>query len=304
MIDARPMQTKPNKKWYTGYLFAAPAIIGFILLTLLPMISSAVLSFTDYKIVNTPVFIGFENFWELFSGADTLFYKSLKATNYYVFLMVPATTIYSILLALLLNRPMKRRALFRAVYYLPSIVPVIAASTVWMWLLNPDLGLINMLLKKVGIPTSKWIFSEKTVIPSLVFMSLWNTGGTVIIYLAGLQDIPRHYYEAVEVDGGNAWHQFRHITLPMLTPTIFFNVIMGFVNGFQVFAQAYVMTQGGPNNASLFYMFYLYREAFTYSRMGRACAIAWVLFAIIALLTVLLFTTSKFWVFYQGVDQK
>ena len=293
-----------NRDWLTGYLFAMPALIGFVALTALPMIASAVLSLTDYKIVNTPSFVGAANYMELFTGADSLFYKSLKATNYFVFLSVPVNTVYAILLALLLSRPLKGRALFRTVFYMPSVVPLVAATTVWMWLLNPDLGLVNMLLRNAGLPTSKWIFAETSVIPSLVFMGLWNTGGTVIIFLACIQNIPMHYYEAVDVDGGNSWHKFIRITLPMMTPTIFFNVVMGFINGFQSFVQAFMMTQGGPNNASLFYMYYLYREAFTYSRMGRASAIAWVLFVIIAALSAVIFRSSNLWVFYEGGDNK
>ena len=165
--------------------------------------------------------------------------------------------------------------------------------------MDPDLGLLNNVLDAVGLPTSKWIFDEKTVIPSLILMSLWTVGSTVIIFLAGLQDVPNQLYEAVEIDGGNAFHKFINITLPMITPTLFFNLVMGFINGFQVFTQAYIMTAGGPNNASLFYAFYLYKEAFSNFRMGNACALAWVLFLIISIFTFIIFKTSK-WVYYEG----
>ncbi|MBR0463395.1 MAG: sugar ABC transporter permease [Clostridia bacterium] len=287
-----------------GYLLAAPAILGFLIFTMVPMVASFVLSFTDYQIINTPSFVGWRNYRELFDGTDSLFFKSLKATNYFVFLSVPLNTIFAFMLASLLNRPIRARGFFRAIYYIPSVVPVVAVTTIWMWLLNPDLGLINVTLRKIGLPTNKWIFSEPTVIPSLALMDLWATGNIVVIYLSGLQGVGTHYYEAVEVDGGNAWHKFWNITVPMMTPTIFFNVIMGFINGFQSFAQAFMMTQGGPNNASLFYMFYLYREAFTFSKMGRACAIAWILFLIIGVLTAVIFRTSKYWVFYEGSDER
>ena len=287
-----------------GYLLASPAIMGFLIFTMLPMVASLVLSFTDYRIVNTPTFVGWKNYRELFDGTDSLFFKSLKATNYFVFLSVPLNTVFAFLLAVLLNQPIRGRPVFRAIYYLPSVVPVVAVTTIWMWLLNPDLGLINVMLRRLGLPTNKWIFAESTVIPSLALMGLWGTGNIVVIYLSGLQGIGSHYYEAVEVDGGNAWHKFRHITIPMMTPTIFFNIIMGFINGFQSFAQAFMMTQGGPNNASLFYMFYLYREAFTFSNMGRACAIACILFIIIGVLTAVIFKTSKYWVFYEGGDER
>ena len=287
-----------------GYLLAAPAILGFLIFTMVPMVASFVLSFTDYQIINTPSFVGWRNYRELFDGTDSLFFKSLKATNYFVFLSVPLNTIFAFMLASLLNRPIRARGFFRAIYYIPSVVPVVAVTTIWMWLLNPDLGLINVTLRKIGLPTNKWIFSEPTVIPSLALMDLWATGNIVVIYLSGLQGVGTHYYDAVEVDGGNAWHKFWNITVPMMTPTIFFNVIMGFINGFQSFAQAFMMTQGGPNNASLFYMFYLYREAFTFSKMGRACAIAWILFLIIGVLTAVIFRTSKYWVFYEGSDER
>ena len=256
-VVRRGRSTFMRRNARAGYLLAAPAILGFLIFTMVPMVASFVLSFTDYQIINTPSFVGWRNYRELFDGTDSLFFKSLKATNYFVFLSVPLNTIFAFMLASLLNRPIRARGFFRAIYYIPSVVPVVAVTTIWMWLLNPDLGLINVTLRKIGLPTNKWIFSEPTVIPSLALMDLWATGNIVVIYLSGLQGVGTHYYEAVEVDGGNAWHKFWNITVPMMTPTIFFNVIMGFINGFQSFAQAFMMTQGGPNNASLFYMFYL-----------------------------------------------
>ncbi len=292
------MRTK--KEAIAGWLFAMPVVLGFIIFTLGPMLASLVLSFTDYRVLIQPKFVGFDNYTNLFSGLDPFFYKSLLVTSYYVVLSVPAQLIFAFSIALIMNRDIKFRALFRSIYYLPSIVPAVAISMIWLWLLNPDLGLVNSLLKSAGLPTSLWIFSEKTVIPSLVFMSLWTTGGTMVIFLAGLQGIPRHLYEAVEIDGGNSLQSFTHVTLPMMSPTIFFNLVMGFIGGFQSFTSAYIMTQGGPNNASLFYVFYLYREAFTFQKMGSASAIAWVLFVIISILTVLVFRSSNMWVYYEG----
>lgn len=283
-----------------GWLFALPAILGLLIFTLGPMIYSLYMSFTDYTGSNSPSFIGLDNYKRMFSGEDPYFYKSLAVTFYFVILSVPTGIVYSFLLAILLNQNVKGKSIFRTIFYLPSIVPIIAISFIWLWLLNPDLGLANELLRSLGLPGSQWIFGEKSVVPSLALMNLWTTGGTMIIFLAGLQDIPRSLYEAIEMDGGSRLAKLRHITIPMMTPTIFFNLIMGIINGFQVFSQAYVMTNGGPNNASLFYVFYLYREAFQFSRMGSASAIAWVLFAIIMVLTYVVFRTSNKWVYYEG----
>ncbi|MEC0175055.1 sugar ABC transporter permease [Paenibacillus favisporus] len=289
-----------NRKDLYGWLFAMPAILGLLIFTLGPMIYSLFMSFTDYTGSNSPAFVGLENYKRMFSGEDQYFYKSLAVTFYFVILSVPTGIIYSFLLAILLNQNVKGKAVFRTIFYLPSIVPIIAISFIWLWLLNPDLGLANELLRSLGLPGSQWIFGEKTVVPSLALMNLWTTGGTMIIFLAGLQDIPRSLYEAIEMDGGSRFAKLRHITIPMMTPTIFFNLIMGIINGFQVFSQAYVMTNGGPNNASLFYVFYLYREAFQFSQMGSASAIAWVLFVIIMILTYIVFRTSNKWVYYEG----
>ncbi|MFG1732972.1 carbohydrate ABC transporter permease [Paenibacillus sp. 843] len=283
-----------------GWLFALPAILGLLIFTLGPMMYSLYMSFTDYTGSNSPTFTGLDNYRRLFSGEDQYFYKSLAVTFYFVILSVPTGIVYSFLLAIILNQNVKGKSLFRTIFYLPSIVPIIAISFIWLWLLNPDLGLANELLRSLGLPGSQWIFGEKSVVPSLALMNLWTTGGTMIIFLAGLQDIPRSLYEAIEMDGGSRLAKLRHITIPMMTPTIFFNLIMGIINGFQVFSQAYVMTNGGPNNASLFYVFYLYREAFQFSRMGSASAIAWVLFLIIMVLTYVVFRTSNKWVYYEG----
>lgn len=294
------MLVRANRRDLYGWLFAMPAILGLLIFTLGPMLYSLYMSFTDYTGSNSPSFIGLDNYRRMFSGEDQYFYKSLAVTFYFVILSVPTGIIYSFLLAILLNQNVKGKAVFRTIFYLPSIVPIIAISFIWLWLLNPDLGLANELLRTLGIPGSQWIFGEKTVVPSLALMNLWTTGGTMIIFLAGLQDIPRSLYEAIEMDGGTRLDKLWHITIPLMTPTIFFNLIMGIINGFQVFSQAYVMTNGGPNNASLFYVFYLYREAFQFSRMGSASAIAWVLFAIIMILTYVVFRTSNKWVYYEG----
>lgn len=291
---------RQKREAFYGWLLAMPVVLGFLIFVLVPMIVSMYLSLTDYRIVAAPSFIGFANYKKLLGGDDVFFYKSLFVTFYYVILPVPAQLIFAFMIAMVLNRKTKMRALFRSIFYIPSIVPTVALSMIWLWLLNPDLGLVNTLLRSAGLPTCLWIFSEKTVIPSMVLMSLWITGGTMVIFLAGLQGIPHHLFEAVDIDGGNGWHKLRYVTIPMMSPTIFFNLIMGIIGGFQSFTTAYIMTQGGPNNASLFYVYYLYQEAFKFQNMGSACALAWILFIIVGLLTALVFKTSDNWVFYEG----
>lgn len=300
-----PRMSKNKKRnLIAGLLFASPVLLGFLIFVVGPMIASAYFSLTDYSIASAPHFIGFKNYSALLTNKDPFFYKALGVTTYYVFLSVPLQIAFALLMAILLNREIRCRALFRTIFYLPTIVPVVASSMVWVWMMDPDLGLFNTVLHAIGLPGSKWIFSESTVIPSLVIMSLWTIGSTIIIFLAGLQGIPRQLYEALEVDGGGALHKFWYITIPMITPTIFFNLVMGLIGGFQVFTQAYIMTNGGPNNSSLFYVFYLYREAFTNFRMGNACALAWILFLIITFFTVIVFKTSDNWVYYESTGDK
>jgi ABC-type sugar transport systems, permease components len=301
---ARKSSKRERKALFYGLLFTAPAILGFVIYTLGPMIASLYLSLTDYNVFkDTTSFIGLDNYIKLFSGEDDLFYKSLGTTFYFVILRVPAVIIISFFLAVLLNMNVKGRSMFRTIIYLPSIVPAVASSMIWLWLMNPDLGLLNMVLNWLHLPTSNWLFGEGSVIPSIVLTTLWGIGGTVIIFLAGLSGIPKSYYEAIDVDGGGWYSKLRHITVPMLTPTIFFNTIMTIIGSFQVFSEAYILTQGGPNNKSLFFVFYLWRTAFRDTEMGYASALAWVLFIIIMIFTVFVFKTSKSWVHYEGEKQ-
>ncbi len=289
--------------WY-GLLFTAPAILGFVIFTLGPMIASLALSLTDYNVFKEQTsFIGFDNYAKLFSGEDELFYKSLGVTFYFVVLRVPAVILVSFGIALLLNMNVKGRAMFRTIIYLPSIVPAVASAMIWMWLMNPDLGLLNSLLGWFNLPASNWLYSEGSVIPSVVLTTLWGIGSTVIIFLAGLSGIPHSYYEAIDVDGGGWYSKLRHITIPMVTPTLFFNTIMTIIGSFQVFNEAYILTEGGPNNRSLFYVFYLWRSGFRDTEMGYASALAWILFVIIMAFTYIVFKTSKSWVHYEGGER-
>ena len=282
-------------------MFALPAILGFLILTLIPMVVSLFLSMTDYSAFKSEVqFIGLQNYRTLFGSTELYFSGSLRATVYYTVLNVPASLLVAFLIALALNTNIRGRGIFRSIFYLPSIVPVVASCVVWMWLLNQQYGLLTALVKQLGFGTPGWLWDKKTVIPTIVMTGLGNTGNTMVIFLAGLQGIPQVYYEALSVDGGNAWHKLRHITLPMLTPTIFFNGIMAVINSLQVFTQGYIMTKGGPSDSSLFYVLYLYRQAFEKANMGYACALAWFLFVIIMILTAIIMKSQHKWVYYGG----
>lgn len=290
-----------RKRQIAGYLFAMPAILGFLVYVITPMILSFYYSLTDFSVFKEEIsFLGLENYIKLFNGTDPFFYKSLKATFYFVILNVPVTIIFAFFLAMLLNRNIKGRALFRGIFYMPSIVPVVASCMIWQYLFNPDLGLANSILKAMGISKQMWLYSEKTVIPTLVLTNLWNCGSTMVIFLAGLQNIPKRYYEAVEVDGGNSIHKLFYITVPMMTPVLFYNAIMCAISSFQAFDKAYILTGGGPNNASLFFSYLIYREAFANANMSVACALGWVLFMITGVCSILLFATSGKWVYYEG----
>lgn len=281
-----------------GYLFIAPAIIGFLVFCLVPMFYSLYISFTEWNMVSEPISVGWGNYETMFS--DELVWQALKVTLYYTVLGVPLCNIVALGMALLLNNKVKGLSLFRTIFYIPSIVPAVAASALWMFIFNPFNGLLNTLVSYLGLPKQQWIYSASQVIPCMAAMAAWGSGSTAVIYLAGLQGIPAHLYESIDMDGGNWWHKFAHITLPLLSPVVFYNVVMGVIGSMQAFTQGYIMTKGGPNNASMFYVLLLYNRAFLYSKMGEACAMAWVLFVIIGVLTAINFYASKHWVYYEG----
>jgi len=288
-----------RKEAIAGYLFTLPAILGLLIWTIGPMIASLVVSLTDWQIISGAHWVGLDNYKTIFTD-DLFFKKSLLVTVYFALGSVVFTMLASIIVALFMNYEVKGQALFRTVFYLPTIVPAVASSMLWVWLFNPDFGLLNAVLKAVGLPSLMWIYDEATVIPSLILMSMWGCGSAALIILAGLQDVPKHLLEAVEIDGGNSWHKFRFVTVPMITPVIFFNLVMGLIGSLQAFTQAYVMTGGGPNNGTLFYVFLIYREAFQQNNFGYASALSWILFALIAVLTAVVFRSSKSWVHYGG----
>lgn len=285
-----------EQRW--GMVLAAPAVIGYLVFILAPMVASFVISLSDWSIGASPSFVGMENYRSLVD--DHLFSKSLFVTTYYTLAAVPLGLFVAFCGALLLNRKVRGRGIWRTIYYIPVLVPAVANAVLWMWLFNPDFGLLNRVLGSVGLPESQWIYDSSTAVPSMVLMSVWGVGNAVVIFLAGLQGVPRHLYEAVDVDGGTAWHKMRFVTIPIMTPTIFYNLTAGMIGTFQAFSEAYIMTGGGPDNSTLFYVFYLYRTAFTESRLGYASALAWVLFLIVVVVTLLLFRSARHWVYYEG----
>jgi len=280
-----------------GWVLVSPVVVGLLVFTLYPFLASLALSFCEYDIFTPPRWVGVWNY-ETMLTRDPLFWKSLTNVLYYTALAVPLGIVMGVGLALLLDAKIKGLAVYRTLFFLPSIVPVVATSVLWIWLLNPQIGLVNTLLRLVGIEGPTWLASVAWSKPSLVFMGVWGVGGSMLIYLAGLKDIPASLYEAAVVDGANAWQRVRYVTLPMLTPVIFFNLVMGMIGAFQYFTQAYVMTQGGPLDSTRFYALHLFFEAFQYLKMGYASAMAWVLFIIVVGVTALLFRSQHRWVHY------
>lgn len=292
------VREKSQLKW--GYFFIGPAIIGLFCFNFGPMLFSMGISFTSWDVITPWKFIGLENYKNLFK--DPLVLKSLQVTAYYTLLSVPLVTCIPLLIAMLLNTNVKGMSVFRTIFYIPSIVPVVASSAIWMYIYNPMYGLLNSIIRALGGSSHNFIFSPKEVIPSLAVMAVWSAGNTVVIYLAGLQGVPRQLYEAAELDGAGPVARFKNITVPMMTPIIFYNLVMAIIGSMQTFTQSYIMTDGGPSNASLFYSLLVYRTAFKQSKMGYSAAMSWVLFVIIAALTGLVFKTSNKWVIYENGD--
>jgi multiple sugar transport system permease protein len=283
---------------FWGVVLAAPALVGFTVFTAIPMIASAYFSLTDWQIANQAQWVGAENYQRMIT--DQQFHKALKATGLFVLWTVPASLISALVAALLLNSVRTAQGFFRTVFYLPVLVPPVAGSVLWLWMFNPDLGILNTALQALHLPTSQWIYSESSVMPSLALMAAWGFGSAAVIFLAGLKGISRELYEAAECDGAGALRRFWHITLPQLSPVVLFNAVMAVIAGFQAFDQAYIMTGGGPNGATNFIVFYLYNEAFQSGDFGYASALAWVLLVIIVVATLTVFRSARRWVFYDG----
>jgi len=280
------------------FIFIIPWVIGFLAFTIYPVVSSLYFSFTAYDAVNPSKFIGLTNYSDLFK--DELFWRAIKATAYFTLLSVPINLIFSLFFASLLNQNIPFSKFFRTSMYLPSMVSGVTMSLLWMWLFNPRIGLINYFLSLIGISGPAWLSSEKWAIPSLILMSFWNMGAGMVIFLAGLKSVPVSYYEAAKIDGANAWQRFCKITLPAISPVLLFQLIMNIIDSFQVFTPAFVMTQGGPHYATWFYVYYLYKSAFSDFRIGYSSALGWMLLVTVSLLSYLIIKFSDRFVYYEG----
>lgn len=281
-----------------GWLFAGPFLIGFVVLWMGPLLASAAISATNWNIIGSATFVGFANYSRAISDPRLL--RAFEATTTYAVASVPLGIVVGMSLALLLNRQVRGMQVFRTICYAPAVLAGVAVALLWKWMYNTEFGMLNLVLAAVGIQGPAWLNDPRWAPVSLVLMSLWHVGGSMVIYLAGLQSIPSDLYEAAQVDGANPWQRLRHVTLPLMTPVLFFQLVMGIILGLQTFTQPYIMTKGGPQDATLFFMLYLYQRAFVDFQMGYASAMAWLLFLYILVLTFLVFRSSAVWVHYEA----
>jgi multiple sugar transport system permease protein len=299
----RAKSTESRRNLRNGLLFASPWLVNLLVFIVYPIAASLYYSLCNYDTLRPPRWIGLENYRILFTE-DPLFWTSLYNTLYLVALGLPVGMLVSLGIALLMNQKLKGMAFYRTVFYLPSITPVVATSILWLWLLNPEMGLVNTVLARFGVEGPGWLTSPQWAKPALIVMGLWSAGGSMVIYLAGLQDVPQQLYEAASLDGAAKLAQFRHVTLPMLSPVILFNLVMGLIGGFQYFTQVYVMAGsrplGSPQDSTLVYALHMFSVAFLDFRMGYACAMAWVLFLLTLVCALAVFRSSARWVYYGG----
>ena len=286
------------KQTLEGYLFISPWLVGLLLFTVGPVVASFVLSFYKWRLISPPQFVGLDNYVTMFTE-DSLFWQSLRVTLIYVAVAVPLQIAFAFFLAILLNQKVRLIPLFRTLFYLPSVVSGVAVAVLWLWLYQPQFGLVNNFLGQLGIEGPAWLVSKRWALAAISGAGLWTVGGTMIIFLAGLKDIPQHLYEAAALDGAGEWAKFRHVTLTMLSPVIFFNLVLGMIVGFRQFELPLIMTEGGPVNATMFYALYLYLSAFKFLKMGYASALAWVLFIIIIIVTGIQLRLARHWVYYE-----
>jgi multiple sugar transport system permease protein len=285
-----------------GYAFASPWLVGLLMLTVGPSISSLYFSFTEYPLVKPPTFVGTHNYVQLFT-ADPRFVKAIGNTVFLVALSVPLNVVCGLGIALLLNQKLRGLAVYRTIFFLPSQISGVALALLWGWILNPQFGIVARALGLFGVQAPLWLGDPDWVKPAFVLMGLWHVGSSMIIWLAGLQSIPDVFYEAAQIDGAGRWQRFWRITVPLLTPTILFTLTTGVIGSFQIFTQAFVLTGGGPNDASLFYALYIYQQAFLFFQMGYAAALAWVLFTIVLTVTLINLHISRSWVYYETVKE-
>lgn len=286
-----------------GYMFVGPWLIGFLVFTLGPFLSSLVLSLTSWDMINPPQYVGISNYVQM-ATADPLFFQSLKVTFIYAAVHVAAIQVIALGLALVLNQRLKGIAIYRTLFYLPSVTAGVATAILWAQVFSARGGLINTTLDLIGITGPAWLFDPGYALPALIIMSLFAPGAAMIIYLAGLQGIPQHLYDAASVDGAGELRRFWHVTIPMLTPTIFYNIVVTIISSFQAFVSAFVITNGGPVNSTLFYVLYLYRKAFQDFQMGYASSLAWILFVILLVFTIVQFALANRWVYYESSGGK
>lgn len=287
-------------KW--GYIFLLPWLVGLIIFWIGPILASMVFAVTEYDVLSTPQFVGLENFSRAFTG-DKLFWPSLGRTFYYSLVVVPITVVGSLMLAILLNQKLKGTNIFRTLFFLPHLTPAVALAVLWVWLFHPRVGPINSLLQTAfEIQGPGWLTSKEWALPALIIISLWAAlgGNTMLIFLAGLQGVPQELLEAAEIDGAGTWSKFRNVTLPMISPTLLFNLILGVIGALKVFTLAFVATQGGPSYSTWFYALHIYQQAFAYYRMGYGAALAWIFVVILLVFTYLQLAASKRWVYYGG----
>jgi multiple sugar transport system permease protein len=288
-----------------GFIFISPWIFGFLVFTFGPMLYSLYLSFTKYNILRPPVFHGLTNYIDIFTR-DRLFWVAIERTAFYAGVTVVLGVSGSLLLALLLDQKLKGTSLLRTFFFLPSLTPIVAAVFLWGWIFQPQLGVLNYLLRFIGVQGPGWLLSTEWAMPALFIIALWGSvgGSRMVIFIAGLQGIPHELYEAAHIDGANIFQRFRHVTIPLLTPTIFFNTVLGIIAAFSVFAIAFVGTKGGPVNATYFYVLHIYNRGFADSEMGYASALAWIFFIIVMVFTGFQFWLQRYWVHYEGAERK
>lgn len=295
------MRTTRWQRW-SGLLFIAPWLITFVWFTLGPFIASIFLSFTNYRFIGFPTWVGLDNYVRLFTD-DAKFVRSVINTLYYTAVHVPGIMILAFFVAILLNQKVRGQPIYRTAFYLPSVTAGVATAYLWILLLQPN-GLVNQFLGVVGIDGPNWLTSSTWAMPALILMSFWGLGTTMIIYLAALQGIPQHLYEAASVDGAGVIRKMWHVTVPMMTPAIFLTAVLQIIGSWQVFTQALIVTNGGPRDSTLFILLHLYRTGFEYFQMGYASAIAWILFVIILIFTVIQFGVARRWVYYEGATER
>jgi len=298
----RRISPSTRRRFLTGLLFVSPWLIGLLIWTVYPIVASVYYSFHRYDLLRPPVFLGLRNYTRIFTQ-DADFSVVMYNTFVYVIIGTPLGLASAFLMASLLNTRIAGRSIFRAIFFFPSIVPGVVVAMIWQFLLNPQFGAINGTLRALGLPVIPFLTSPPYAKPTLIMIGMWAQGSAIVIFLATLQDVPRSLYEAATVDGATAWHKFWYVTIPMCTPVILFQLVMGFIWGFQDFTLPYLLTGGGPNEATRFYALYLYDNAFRFLRMGKASALAWILFVIILIFTAILFKSSARWVYYGGGDE-